>query len=193
MTRKSLPLMPALGALLLLAGCMSASDVSVSYVDHPAEDKPATVDPSQAAAMISAYRVGHGLPPVTLDPTLMRVAADHAQAMAASGTLDHVLPGEGSFEHRVESHGYDAGVAAEDIGAGYHNLNDAFSGWRASPHHNENMLRPGVTQIGIAVAYTPKSKFRDFWSLVLAAPADKRAMRGPDGGPVGPASLLGGQ
>jgi uncharacterized protein YkwD len=172
------------------AGCMSSSDVSLSYVEHPSDDRPATLDPKEAVAMISSYRVSHGLSAVTLDPTLMAVATDHARAMAGSGTLAHVLPGEVSFENRIAAHGYDAAVAAENIGAGYHNLSEAFSGWRASPHHNENMLRPGVTAIGIATAYTQKSKFRDFWSLVLAGPFDRNAMRGPSGGPVGPASLL---
>ena len=73
------------------------------------------------------------------------------------------------------SGGYDAAVATENIGAGYHNLNEAFAGWRASSHHRANMLKKDVTKIGIAVAYNKSSKFKDFWSLVLARPDERPA------------------
>jgi uncharacterized protein YkwD len=168
---------------MLLAGCSSTGDVSVQVVENPRPNRPATVDPAQAAVMISTYRAGHGLPPVTLDPTLMAVATDHARKMAASNQLAHVLPGEGSFPQRMAAHGYDAAIAAENIGAGYPDLNEAFSGWRASPHHNDNLLKPGVTAIGIAVAFSPTSRFGNYWSLVLARRDEHRDRAGPDAGP----------
>jgi hypothetical protein len=36
------------------------------------------------------------------------------------------------------------------------------------------MLLAGASRIGIAAAYSPKSKFRVYWALILAAPGDKR-------------------
>jgi uncharacterized protein YkwD len=36
------------------------------------------------------------------------------------------------------------------------------------------MLRSGATHMGIAAVYAPNSKYKVFWSLVLAAPDDKR-------------------
>ena len=36
------------------------------------------------------------------------------------------------------------------------------------------MLLAGASRIGIAAAYSPKSKFRVFWALILAAPGDGR-------------------
>jgi uncharacterized protein YkwD len=157
-----------------LSACLS-TDISVSMVAHPAVDRPATVDSAAAVAMVNAFREGRGLPPVVLDPKLTAIAAAHASAMAARDKVAHVLPGEGSFDARLQAGGFAAAVAVEDIGAGYHDLNEAFSGWRASPPHRDNMLRKGVTRMGIAVAYSPTSKFRDFWSLVLAVPDDKTA------------------
>ncbi len=58
----------------------------------------------------------------------------------------------------------------ENIAAGYHTLAEAFSGWRDSPPHRANMLNASVTRMGIAAVYTPKSKYKVFWSLILAAP-----------------------
>jgi uncharacterized protein YkwD len=54
-------------------------------------------------------------------------------------------------------------------------LAEAFSGWRDSPSHRANMLRSGVTRLGIAAVYAPGSKYKVFWALILAAPDDRRS------------------
>jgi uncharacterized protein YkwD len=109
---------------------------------------------------------------VTVEPALMKLAEAQARAMAARDKLDHdVIHG---FAERIKGSGYDAKVAVENIGAGYHTLAEAFSGWRDSPPHRANMLRKGVTRLGIAAVYAPQSKYKVFWSLILAAPDDER-------------------
>jgi uncharacterized protein YkwD len=70
--------------------------------------------------------------------------------------------------------GYQAKVAVENVSAGYHTLAEAFSGWRDSPPHRANMLKSGVTRMGIAAVYSPRSKYKVFWTLILATPDDKR-------------------
>jgi len=130
------------------------------------------VDSAAAASMISGYRKNNGLGAVTVDPALMRMAAEQANAMASRDRLDHDV-GRG-FSQRVAGSGYDAKAAYENIGAGYHTLAEAFSGWRQSPGHRANMLQSNVTQIGIAAAYAPRSKYKVFWALVLASPDDRK-------------------
>ena len=78
------------------------------------------------------------------------------------------------FSQRIAGSGYDAKAAYENIGAGYHTLAEAFSGWRGSPGHRANMLRRDVTHIGIAAAYAPRSKYKVFWALILASPDDRK-------------------
>lgn len=124
--------------------------------------------------MISGYRKNNGLGPVAVDPTLMKLAAAQAHAMASRDKLGHDVAG--GFGERVAASGYRARGAYENVGAGYHTLSDAFSGWRGSTGHRENMLRREVTHIGIAAAYAPHSKYKVFWALILAAP-DQRAAR----------------
>ena len=63
-----------------------------------------------------------------------------------------------------------AECGVENIGAGYHTLAEAFTGWRDSPGHRDNMLKKGVTKMGIAAVYAPGSKYKVFWTLILAAP-----------------------
>ena len=133
----------------------------------------AQVDAGAAASMISGYRKNNGLGAVTVDPALMKIAAEHAHAMASRDRLDHELGGR-NFNQRIAGSGYDAKTAYENIGAGYHTLAEAFSGWRGSPGHRANMLRRDVNHIGIAAAYAPRSKYKVFWALVLASPDDRR-------------------
>jgi len=160
------------GAVLTAAGlaaCTGNAPLSgqpTFYKDLAQSD--AALDANAAQSMISGYRSNNGLPPVTLDPELMRLAAVQAQVMAAKGKLDHDVGAP--FQERMRKSGVDASVAVENIGAGYHTLAEAFSGWRDSPPHRANMLNASVTRMGIAAVYTPKSKYKVFWSLILAAP-----------------------
>jgi uncharacterized protein YkwD len=132
----------------------------------------AELDAGTAQSMISGYRKNNGLDQVTLDPQLMRLAAEQARAMAARNKLDHsvTLP----FPERLSAGGYKARVAVENISAGYHTMAEAFSGWRDSPPHRANMLNKGVTRMGIAATYAPGTKYKVFWALILATPDDKR-------------------
>jgi len=130
----------------------------------------AQLDADTSAAMISGYRRNNNLTEVTVDPELMRLAETQARGMATRDKLDHnVVRG---FSERLK--GYDAKLAVENIGAGYHTLAEAFSGWRDSPPHRANMLKSGVTRLGIAAVYAPQSKYKVFWALILAAPDDRR-------------------
>jgi uncharacterized protein YkwD len=133
----------------------------------------AQLDTAAAASMISGYRKNNGLGAVTIDPVLTRVAEQQARAMAKKDKLDHNAGGP--FPQRMKSSGYAYKAGAENIGAGYHTLAEAFSGWRDSPPHRANMLLKSVTQIGIAAVYEPNSKYKVFWALVLAAPLDAAA------------------
>jgi uncharacterized protein YkwD len=130
----------------------------------------AELDANAAASMISGYRQNNGLGGVTVDPRLMELAQAQARSMAARDKVDHDVKGE--FAKRMKTSGFDAKVSVENISAGYHTLAEAFSGWRDSPPHRANMLKDGVTRIGIAAVYTPNSKYKVFWALILAAPDD---------------------
>ncbi len=132
----------------------------------------AELDSAAAASMISGYRANNGLPAVVIDPELMKLAQAQAEIMAKRDKLDH---GAGKpFVQRLKASGYDAKTAAENISAGYHTLAEAFSGWRDSSPHRANMLLAGATRMGIAAVYTPASKYKVYWSLIMAEPDEKR-------------------
>ena len=169
-----------IGALMLgglaLAGCAGAEVVAVksepSFYRSLAQPG-AQLDTAAAASMISGYRANNGLPAVVIDAELTRLAAAQAEVMAQRDKLDHNAGKP--FNARLKASGYDAKSAAENISAGYHTLAEAFSGWRDSPPHRANMLLKGATRIGIAAVYTPRSKYKVYWALILAEPDDKKS------------------
>jgi uncharacterized protein YkwD len=165
------PLAAAL-ACALLAACASdrAPPPGEPGMYRSMASADAVLDTEAAASIISGYRTNNGLPAVAIDPQLMKLADAQARAMASRDKLDHNVIR--AFPDRLKGAGYDAKVAAENIGAGYHTLAEAFSGWRDSPPHRENMLLRDATRIGIAAVYAPKSKYHVFWALILAAPDD---------------------
>jgi uncharacterized protein YkwD len=158
--------------LLALSGLCACADNYVpkgepSFYRNLAQPG-AELDAAAAASMISGYRSNNGLSAVTLDPELMRLAQAQAEVMAQKDKLDHSAGKP--FVVRLKAAGYRADAAAENISAGYHTLAEAFSGWRDSAPHRENMLLKGATRMGIAAIYTPRSKYKVYWALILAAP-----------------------
>lgn len=164
----------AISILATLGGCADnyVPKAEPSFYRNLAQPG-AELDAAAAASMITGYRANNGLPAVLLDPELMRLAREQAEIMAKRDKLDH---GAGKpFVQRLKISGYDAKRAAENIGAGYHTLAEAFSGWRDSSPHRANMLLAGATRMGIAAVYTPTSKYKVYWSLILAEPDDSKS------------------
>jgi len=157
----------ALTVILLLAGCASEAPVETPAMYINMADPGAKLDAAAAASMISQYRQNNGLGAVAVDPDLMRLAETQSGAMAAQNKLDHDV--KAPLAKRLSAGGYPATVAVENVSPGYHTLAEAFSGWRDSPPHKANMLKNGVTKLGIAASYAPNTKYKVFWTLILAS------------------------
>jgi uncharacterized protein YkwD len=167
--RGAAPLVLVVAALL--AACVSDGDLpSEPSFYRSLATKDAEVDAASAASMISGYRANNGLGAVRVDPQLMKLAREQAEAMASRNKLGHNVSKK--FNERIKA--YPAKAAVENVSAGYHTLAEAFSGWRDSPPHRANMLLNGATHMGIAAVYSPDSKYKVFWALILAAPAEQR-------------------
>jgi uncharacterized protein YkwD len=152
---------------LLLAGCAAEAPVQEPAMYASMANPGAKLDTIAAATMISQYRQNNGLGTVEVDPELVRLAETQSQAMASQNKLDHDV--KAPLARRLNAFGYPTNVAVENVSAGYHTLAEAFSGWRDSPPHNANMLKSGVTKLGIAASYAPNTKYKVFWTLILAS------------------------
>jgi uncharacterized protein YkwD len=140
----------------------SVALISVLTVSHA----HATDVGAMAQAAISSYRKQHGLSAVSVDGRLMQLAREHAGAMARAGVLDHNVGG--AFTSRIAR--YNPSVAAENIAAGFRDFSSVMDIWKRSSGHNANLLKGGVTRIGIASAQAPGSAYKVFWTLILARP-----------------------
>ena len=152
---------------LLLAGCASEAPVATPAMYVNMADPGAHLDPVAAASMISQYRQNNGLGKVVVDPGLVKLAEAQSMAMASRNKLDHDV--KGPLAKRLSGSGYPATAAVENVSAGYHTLAEAFSCWRDSPPHRANMLSRDVTKLGIAASYAPNTKYKVFWTLILAS------------------------
>ena len=173
------PRLPAMGlaravilglALAALGGCAGGELPKGEPTFYRNLAQPgAELDAAAAASMLSGYRSNNGLPPMTLDPVLMQLADQQARAMAKRDRISHEAGG--AFNARLRKGGYRSKAAAENISAGYYTMAEAFSGWRDSKPHRDNMLLKGATRMGIAAIYSPNSKYKVFWTLIVAEPA----------------------
>jgi len=158
----------AIIGLLLLGGCAADTklpDTPTMYVNMASPG--ATLDPVAAASMISLYRQNNGLGTVIVDPGLMKLAEEQSQAMAARNKMDHDRQGSaGKAAGRVRL-SCDAG-GRKRVGRISH-PGGSVSGWRDSPRTKANMLKNGVTKLGIAASYAPNTKYKVFWTLILAS------------------------
>jgi len=157
----------AMIGLLALCGCAAELPIEQPAMYVNMANSGASLDPQAAASMISLYRQNNGIGAVVVDTELMRLAEQQSLVMATQDKLDHDV--KAPLARRLAASGYPATLAVENVSAGYHTLAEAFSGWRDSPPHRANMLKTGVTKLGIAASYAPNSKYKVFWTMILAA------------------------
>jgi uncharacterized protein YkwD len=157
----------AMIGLLVLSGCASETPIEQPSMYVSMADPGAKLDAQAAASMISLYRQNNGVGGIVVDPDLMKLAEQQSQAMASANKMDHDV--KAPLAKRLNASGYPATLAVENVSAGYHTLAEAFSGWRDSPPHRANMLKNGVTKLGIAASYAPNTKYKVFWTLILAS------------------------
>ncbi len=156
-------------APLVLTSCGSRKPDGLPFYNDLASPS-AQINAQDAANVISNYRRNNGLSAVTLDPALTRAAQRQAEAMARANDVRASLANGNGLAVRLAGEGMSDIYAVENVSAGYRTFAEAFSGWRESSKHNTVMLDPKATRMGIATTYAPGSKYKVFWSLVMAAP-----------------------
>jgi uncharacterized protein YkwD len=128
------------------------------------------LDAELARDLVNAYRKEKGLGPLKLQPNLTEAARAHARDLAKWDRISHFGSDGSNPWDRVKRAGYNAKVTAENVGTGQTSIQEVIKGWRNSPGHNKNLLLPDARHMGIALVKDPKTEFKTFWTLVLAAP-----------------------
>lgn len=140
-------------------GALSDRDYSTTRLDAEA-----------ARDMINAYRKQNGLKPLKLNTELTAAAKNHSRDLAKWDRISHFGSDGSNPWDRVKRTGYNAKLAAENVGTGQVTIDEVFKGWKESPGHNKNLLLADAEHMGIALVQEPKTEFKTFWTLVLGTP-----------------------
>lgn len=127
------------------------------------------LDPDKARDLINAYRKEKGLKPLKLNAALTEAAKAHSRDLAKWDRISHYGSDGSNPWDRVKRAGYNAKVAAENVGTGQASMEEVLKGWQASPGHNKNLLLADVEHMGIALVQDPRTEFKTFWTLVVGA------------------------
>ncbi|MBN9276133.1 MAG: CAP domain-containing protein [Hyphomicrobium sp.] len=129
----------------------------------------AALNPEAARDAINNYRRSKGLKPLKLDAELTTAARAHAQDLAKWDRISHYGSDGSNPWDRVKRAGYNAKLAAENVGTGQATFDEVLKGWQNSPGHNKNLLQPEAQHIGLALVHDPKTEFKTFWTLVIGS------------------------
>jgi uncharacterized protein YkwD len=129
----------------------------------------AAINPEAAREAINNYRRSKGLKPLKLDAELTTAARAHAQDLAKWDRISHYGSDGSNPWDRVKRTGYNAKLAAENVGTGQATFDEVLKGWQDSPGHNKNLLQAEAQHMGLALVHDPKTEFKTFWTLVIGS------------------------
>jgi hypothetical protein len=114
--------------------------------------------------MTNAFRKESKLGAVRPNAALTAAARAFADYLAKTGKFAHEADGHKPAE-RAQAQGYRYCLISENLAMNLDSrgfetralAHQAVEGWKNSPGHRANMLQPGVTEIGVAVARAPNA------------------------------------
>jgi uncharacterized protein YkwD len=115
-------------------------------------------------------RVRNGLPALRANSRLMEAARIHAEQMASAHRSAHTISGARypTMQDRLAAVGYTYMQAAENVAWNQSSAQEAVGTWMSSTGHRENILDPGLTEIGAAMARS--SRGEPYWIQVFGRP-----------------------
>jgi uncharacterized protein YkwD len=150
---------------LFLAGCPSTGDFqdNTSVAGMIVEGANARVDgcvsPGNKDALVTRVveltnqeRTKRGLQPVTLDPTLSKMADDYACEMINGGFFGHIDRSGKDPGQRALAEGYVFLALGENLAGGQNSPERVMTDWMNSTEgHRENILAAQWREIGVSV------------------------------------------
>lgn len=103
----------------------------------------------EVVRLVNAEREKQGLPSLTYNWELSRVARIKSQDMRDNGYFSHTSPTYGSPFQMMKSFGISYRAAGENIAKGYTTPAAVVNGWMNSPGHRANILSSSFTEIGV--------------------------------------------
>lgn len=111
--------------------------------------------------------------PLRLDGRLAAAASAHAQDMARHGFVRHEGSDGSSPGERATRAGYRWRSIAENVAGGQTTARQVVQEWLRSPVHCAALMRPELTEMGLAYAVDLDSEAGIYWSQKLARPLQR--------------------
>ena|ERR1039458_6844565 len=108
--------------------------------------------------------------PVHWNDSLAEASRLHADDMARYNYFSHSGRDGSNPWDRIERAGYKWRSSGENIAAGQRNAEEAVAGWIKSPGYCANLMDPGFTEMGAAVAVNSRSEMGMYWAQEFATP-----------------------
>ncbi len=100
-----------------------------------------------------------------------QAALSHSQWMRQTEIIDHTGENGSSPGDRLTDAGYTWSAVAENVAAGYADLDAVIDGWLSSEGHCQNIMSDNVTELGVALVNGGSGNtYTTYWTMVLAAP-----------------------
>ncbi len=145
--------------------------VTVRGNQPPGADYIVYSDQAEAVlALVNQARAEQGLNPLTLNPVLTDAALAHNVDMVTNGFVEHTGSDGGSPGDRATTAGYNWAIVGENIAAGMSTAAEAFQGWKDSPGHWENIIRPEFTEMGLSYVYSEDAEYKHYWTQTFGRP-----------------------
>ena len=173
---------PALATLLSPLAMRSAQAAEgPGTVGNPGESDYSSAE-IDTLNLINDYRQQNGLEALQLSDKVSTASARYSHDMAkydaygdpevhVSGPTDYYFRGA-VLTDRMNDAGYYAARYGENIAAGQASAQEVFTAWKNSPPHNEMMLNPEMTVIGIGLVENPQTSYKEFWATDFGSDKD---------------------
>ena len=122
-------------------------------VNIPAAD-PLSAYENEVVRLINIQRTSRGIPALTVNWQLARVARYKSQDMVNKNYFSHTSPTYGSPFTMMQNFGLKFSAAGENIAYGQSSAQAVVTAWMNSPGHRANILSSAYTQTGVGAAKT---------------------------------------
>lgn len=170
---------PAPGALLccmVLAGTSSmwsaaeAQDPGTCAPTEQQQEMLTLVNEARSQARQCGEQSFEPVAPLAWSCKLYEAAKTHSADMAENDYFSHMSPEGIGIEQRIEEQGYVWRAVGENIAAGHLSASAAVNGWLESPGHCRNIMSGAFTEMGMASADNPGSRYTNYWTQSLGQP-----------------------
>ena len=157
---------------LLVSACSTiAVPLPTGGSSAPTASTPSSASVANEIVRETNYqRASMKLPAFIVSPRLMEAARLHAEQMAAHQRMEHTISAARypTLESRLQAVSYVYGNAAENVAWNSPSAQAVVGGWMNSAGHRANILNPGLTEIGAAMARSAKGE--PYWIQVFGTP-----------------------